>query len=173
VEWQDFDPVDHSVTSNEHTGLRGEVALGASFRPSPLHQLDADFAYVVKDARGSATPRTNDVFSWDGPELSLRHTWLLGAGRFLISELSAARDSYWRPDRRITSQRSRRDVRGRAGVLFGLPLATLLREDRLPAALAEVVLSLGASYQRVESNIANYEFDDARVTFVVSRQWSF
>ena len=173
IEWQDFDPVRHSVTSNEHTGLRVETGLGASFRPSPLHQLDADFLYVVKDARGSSTRGTNDVFSHDGPELSARHTWLLGAGRFLISELAAARDSYWRSDWRISTKRRRRDVRVRAAMILGVPVESLLPDRTLPRVLSGLVASLGVSHERAESNLPNYEYDDTKVSLVFSRQWSF
>jgi hypothetical protein len=171
-EWQDFDAIRQSVTSNEHTGVRAEVRLGATWRPATVHQLEGDLLYRVKDARGSSFPRTNDVFSYDGPELRLRHTWLLGGGRFLVSQLSAARDGYWRADRRISTKRRRRDVRSRAGVIYGMPLTSLLPEGRVASALAGLVVSIGADYERVESNLPNYEFDDVKVSLVFSRQWS-
>lgn len=172
-EWQDYDAIRQSTTSNEHTGVRAEARVGATFRPAPAHQLDGDLLYLVKDARGSSTPRTNDVFSYDGPELHLRHTWLLGAGRFLVSHVMAGRDSYWRVDRRISTKRRRRDVRARAGVLFGVPVAGLLPDGRVSEALSGLVASLGADYYRVESNLTNYTYDDVKVSLVFSQRWSF
>ena len=177
IEWQDFDSVSQSVTSNEHTGTRFEAGVGATFRPNPVHQLDADLRWIVKDARGSATPGTSDVYSHDGPDLSARHTWLLGGGTFLLSEIGVARDSYWRPDRRITSKRSRRDLRVRASLAFGVPLqtllATLLPEATIPSVLSGVVMSIGVNHQLVESNIPNYEYDDTKTSLTFTRQWSF
>ncbi len=172
-EWQDYDAIRQSATSNEHTGVRAEARVGASFRPRPTHQLDGDFLYLVKDARGSATPRTNDVFSYDGPELRLRHTWLLGSGRFLMTQVLAGRDSYWRADRRISTKRRRRDVRARANVVIGVPLESLMPWRRAAEIASGTVLTVGADYYRVESNLTNYTYDDTKVSLAISRQWSF
>jgi hypothetical protein len=172
-EWQDFDAIRQSVTSNERTGMYGELMLGSGFQLTPAHRLDAELTLADKSARGSSTDNTSRVFGYFGEEFELRHTWLLGRGQFLLTTASVGWDSYDRADFRVTTKRERRDLRTRANVIYGAPLEFLLPGVELPESLRTLLISVSAEYYRVSSNITNYTFDNAKATLLFTKYWSF
>lgn len=173
-EWQDFDATRQSITSKERTGMYGELMLGGAVQLTPAHRLSAEFTLADKSARGSSfDDRTHRVFGYFGQELQLRHTWLLGRGQFLLTTASVGRDSYDRADFRVTTQRTRRDLRTRASVIYGAPLEFLIPGVELPEPLRTLLVSVSAEYYRVSSNITNYTFDNAKATLLFTKSFSF
>ncbi len=170
-QYQHFSPVTRTHEGTEIapraielSGLRIDGEFGLVFNLSADHRLSASYTRTRKEAQ-------RDESAYDGDQLALRHTWLLGGGSFLLATLSAEQDLYDGPDI-VISARTRRDriLRGQLG--FGTPLSNLL-----PNALAEpfgdITLLALVEGSRARSNLKNYSTDNLRGQMLLTKLWEF
>jgi hypothetical protein len=159
---EDFDDIPEVPTASDRRGLRGEARLGSSFALAPRRRLDVDAAFVNKSA-------DEDFQGYVGPELGASHLWIQRCGTFLIAELRATSEHY-KHSQNLISGSSRRDLRTRGRLSFGVPLALLLGED---SAVADAVLSLTTELVVVDSNLTNFEYRNRRVGVSLSKRLEF
>ncbi len=173
VEYQDFDNTTTSLNAEERSGLRSELGIGLAYQLLPTHRVEVRASGIHKWADGSATDRTSGVFGRIGPEVRLRHTWLLGRGQFLISGVTWGRDDYRRPDFRIDESRSRLDHRLRASLVYGAPVSFLVSPWVSSELLEGLLVSVQVDHYQQWSNIVNYQYDNTRVALMFTRAISF
>jgi hypothetical protein len=106
-----------------------------------------------------------------GWEIGASHLWLFPAGSFALTQLSAARDEY-RDDQDTVSSSRRRDLRTRARLTLGTPLASWLGGERF-GALRGLVVSVNGEVLLTDSNLPNYQFRNRRVGLSLSRRFDF
>jgi hypothetical protein len=171
VQHQEFDDVNRThrgeavaPQAQEMSGLRGDLEIGASVALAPAHRLAASYVQTRKEA-------LRDWNAYDGGTLALRHTWLLGAGRFLLADISGGRDVYDGPEA-LVADRTRRDRIGRAQLGFGTPLEDFLPTVLAPA-LGDVTLLALVEARRARSNIVNYSYDNVRLQLMLTKAWEF
>ena len=75
------------------------------------------------------------------------------------------------------SNLTRKDIDLSLEMAYGVPLSTLLAlalgDGALPSAIADTSLNLSAAYQNSNSNLPNYDYDNFRTQFMLSRNWDF
>jgi hypothetical protein len=110
--------------------------------------------------------------SYNGERLNINHTWLIGGGAFLLTDLFGEYQNYDAADP-ITGADERHDWIYRARVTLGVPVQTLFGADEWPAALNGLTVSAYGEYYRADSNITNYDYDNARGGLTISKRWEF
>ena len=171
VQHQEFDDVNRThqgeaiaARAHEMSGLRADLEIGASVAIAPAHRLAASYVQTRKEA-------LRDWNAYDGGTLALRHTWLLGEGRFLLADLAGERHAYDGPEA-LVAERTRRDRIGRAQLGFGTPLEAFLPAALVPA-LGDVTLLALIEGRRARSNIVNYGYDNVRFQLLLTKAWEF
>lgn len=115
----------------------------------------------------------NDAWeSYVGERLNLNHTWLIGGGAFLLTDLFGEYANYDDADP-ITGADERSDWISRARLTLGVPVQTLFGAEDWPTVLEGLTMSIYGEYYRVDSNITNYEYDNARAGLTISKRWEF
>jgi hypothetical protein len=110
--------------------------------------------------------------SYDGEAVSLSHTWLLGAGLFLLSAVSGEIDRYEEGDPTV-SEMSRRDRIGKMRLTLGVPVATLVDEEGTLPFLRDLTLTLSGEAIRQSSNLTNYTYNNRRASVGLTKRWEF
>jgi len=116
-----------------------------------------------------------------GAELS--HTLLLAGGKYVLGSVSYGVDQYQQPDPLVTGSTplTRKDYPLRARLSYGSNLANLLEASWFGSDIgqdiyqfiAPISWSITEEYQATSSNIANYDYDNWRTQFLLSRRWAF
>ena len=159
---ENFSAISEVPTASDRTGLRGEARFGASFGLAPRRRLDIDAALVNKSAN-------EDFQAYLGPELGISHLWIQRCGTFAIAELRATSEDY-KHNQNLISGSTRRDLRTRGRLAFGVPLALVFGED---SAVADAVLSLTGELVLVDSNLPNFEYRNRRLGVSLSKRLEF
>jgi tetratricopeptide (TPR) repeat protein len=139
--------------------------------------LGADF-YIGTDHRLSVSATHHNFRSdqdWEtyaGERLNLNHTWLVGAGAFLMTDLFGEYQNFDMADP-ITGEAERDDWIYRARVTLGVPVQTLMGASEWPEALDGLTVSVYGEYYNADSNITNYEYDNVRGGLTISKRWEF
>jgi hypothetical protein len=134
-EHQRFYATSRSATAPQRSGPQYNVAVGATWRPDPLHRLQLEAGPVIKQARV-------DYESHVGSFASLSHTWIFERGPFLVTSLRGEANQYDEQDSFVAPRR-RRDRIGRLRLSLGLPFAWIIDDDGdLPQLFREMYLIL-------------------------------
>lgn len=169
--------------------IRGDIT-GVDYYNTPLYPtgdlqsgsdlaitLGADF-YIGTDQRltVSATHHGfNSNQDWEtyvGERVNLNHTWLIGGGAFLLTDLFGEYVNYDMADP-ITGETNRDDWIYRARMTLGVPVQTLFSAEEWPDVLDGLTASIYGEYYRADSNITNYEYDNVRGGLTISKRWEF
>lgn len=113
-----------------------------------------------------------DWETYVGERVNLNHTWLIGGGVFLLTDLFGEYDNYDMADP-ITGETERDDWIYRARMTLGVPVQTLFGAEDWPGALDGLTVSIYGEYYRADSNITNYEYDNTRAGLTISKRWEF
>nr|WP_298686651.1 hypothetical protein [uncultured Dongia sp.] len=163
--WIDYDNTEMYPTGDLQSGGDVGITVGADF-------------YIGTDQRltVSATHHgfnsDQDWESFVGERLNINHTWLIGGGAFLLTDLFGEYDNYDMADP-ITGETERDDWIYRARLTLGVPVQTLFGAEEWPTLLDGLTLSVYGEYYRAESNITNYEYENARGGLTISKRWEF
>ena len=161
---EDFDGIPETPAASQRSGYRSDVASALSFALAASQRVELSAAVTRKSAKESHQ-------AYLGWELGVSHLWLVSGGSFVLSQLSAARDSY-ADDQAAISRSRRRDFRSRARLTLGTPLGSWLPAERLRA-LRGLVVSLNGEVLLADSNLPNYEFRNRRIGVSVSQRFDF
>jgi Tetratricopeptide repeat len=164
-DYEFFDKLDESPTTDDRTGLRVQGGIGATWTPRPSLRFDAGVGLLHKEAR-------EDFYTYSGPVALLSGTWLLGRGQFLLSGFTFESDAYDGPER-IVSHRTRRDEIYLGGLTYGAPLGFLLPFLEPPRAVRDTLFTVNATYLNEQSSIDNYQYDDWRFTVLLTKNFEF
>jgi len=164
-DYEFFDKLEESPTTNQRTGGRVQAGFGVSWSPWPMLRFDAGVGMVHKQAR-------EDFYTYTGPLALLAGTWLLGRGQFLLSTFTYEHDGYEGAET-VISRTTRRDDVYLAGLTYGLPLASILPFAAASGALRDTLFTANATYLNERSTIENYRYDDWRFTILWTKRFQF
>jgi tetratricopeptide (TPR) repeat protein len=145
------------------SGWRFDGEVGAAWTLTPVHRLALTAQITNKTAELAFE-------AYEGVGLQLEHTWLLGAGQFLLTTFSAGVQDYDGPDG-FVSARTRRDRLYLGRVTYGVPLGTLAADA--PEGWRDLVLTASVEALRADSNLPNYDYTNARGQLLLTKRWEF
>lgn len=155
--YQDYARTREVPAAPERNGVQWDLSAGFDRILTPTRKLNAALTHTVKRASKSYNAYLRDA-------VSLRHSWLLGKGTFLVSSLALGYDRYTDPDT-FVSGRYRRDTTLRAGMLYGSPLTPLSPK------LKDLLGTLNLDYYRVASTVRNYAYTDFKFGAMLTYRW--
>lgn len=165
MNWIDYDNTTLYPTGDLQSGGDVGITIGADF-------------YIGTDQRLSVSATHHgfnsdqDWESYVGERLNINHTWLIGGGAFLMTDLFGEYDNYDMADP-ITGETDRDDWIYRGRMTLGVPVQTLFAAEEWPEALDGLTVSIYGEYYRADSNITNYEYDNVRGGLTISKRWEF
>jgi hypothetical protein len=164
-DYEFFDQLHDSPTTNERTGARVAGGVGASWTPRPAVRFDTLVGGLHKEAR-------EDFYTYTGPVAAVTGTFLLGGGQFVLSTFSFEYDGYEGPEP-LVSRRTRHDEVYLGALTYGAPLGFLLPFLSPPRAIRDTLLTVNATYLNEQSSIENYQYDDWRFTVLLTKNFDF
>lgn len=159
--YEDYD-VGNTV-SQERTGPRYEFEAGADYQLAHNQQIGGALIYTNKNADAAWR-------EFDGLEVNVHHTWIIGRGIYLRNALDYGYEDYDAPNPRV-SLRKRNDDIFRYQATFSSPLGRLFKNMHLPRAIADVRMNASLRYYDTTSNIQNYEYDNFRFELLFSKRF--
>lgn len=150
-----------AVSANpERRGQLYTAAAGGNRVLTPVMKAGAGLTWTSKLA-------AKDYNAYSGFALDLRHQWLLGRGRFLLSSLVLGNDVYRKADT-VISRKLRKDATLRAGVTAGVPASEFYGRAAL---LRDLTLTLSLEYFRARSTVLNYSNENFKTALLLSYRW--
>ncbi|MCP5071291.1 MAG: tetratricopeptide repeat protein [bacterium] len=164
VESFDYDGIPDSPRAYERTGLETTVGGDLQWIHSPSHRSEMALGFHNRSAQ-------RRYFSYWGPTLGFRHTWLPGGGQFVLAGASFDWNRY-KDAQTFISTKVRREAIIRSRLMYGAPLSFLSR-GLIKGPLADIVFSLTAEYLWSSSNLPNFTYDNLKLGFLLTRRWEF
>ena len=165
AERQIYKSIAESASAREKTGPQFTLGGGLNYVLNPEMRVGIELSSIRKRA-------SRNYNSYDGEAVSLSHTWLLGAGLFLLSAVSGEIDRYEEGDPTV-SEMSRRDRIGKMRLTLGVPVATLVDEEGTLPFLRDLTLTLSGEAIRQSSNLTNYTYNNSRASVGLTKRWEF
>ncbi|WP_411820246.1 porin family protein [Hyphococcus formosus] len=163
VEDEDFRATPGFASAVERSGTRWTTRGGIVWRLSPTQTITVAGLYSNKDAA-----RTYEAYDRYG--VNAQHSWLLGRGAFTQIGAWAERSDYEANDPFVSANvREEWLYRGRATI--GAPLSLFF--PGAPDGVKSINLIAQYEYETVDSNIANYDYDTHKISFLLSRRFAF
>jgi hypothetical protein len=147
------------------SGTDAAITLGTDLYIGTTHRLTLSASYGGYNS-------DQDWESYDGPAVGLNHTWLLGEGAFLMTDLAGEYQDYDIADP-FTGATERHDWIYRARATLGVPVKTLFMAEEWPEYLDGLTMTIYGEYYRADSNITNYDYDNVRAGATLSKRWEF
>lgn len=156
--------------NTEQNGLRYELEGGAGYNVSNAWRVEGSYRYTFKDS-------DDDFERYAGHRLRASTTYVFDYQGFVTGTASVAYQDYDGPeDPIISSTKVREDLDSRVRLTYGVPVAAILEAagsaDPAPATQS-LVLSITGEYFNSESNINNFDYDNWRGSFLVSKRFEF
>lgn len=164
-DYEFFERLDDSPTTDRRTGARVQTIAGATWTPWPTLRFDGGAGVLHKHAE-------EQFYTYTGPTTFVSGTWLLGQGQFLLSTFSYEYDAYRGHDP-IVSHNARRDSIYTGGVSYGAPMGFLLPFLASSRVLRDTLFTLNATYLNEQSTIRNYQYDDWRLSMLWTKNFEF
>ena len=166
---QTFSPIRENTTSQQRDGRQFSGTIGGSFVLTPISLLSGDLTILDKSAKGSLGA---GFFSFTRAQIRLSHTWLMGGGQFLLNSLTFQRDRYEDPDPAISAITRHDDIL-RYRLTYGAPLSFFFGEGTLWPAVADITFTPSVEILRAESNLTNFEINNAKFQALLTKTWKF
>ena len=165
AERQIYRSIAESTSAREKTGPQFTVGGGFNYALNSEMKVGIELSSIRKRA-------ARNYNSYDGEAVTLSHTWLLGAGQFLLSSLGGEIDRYEEGDPSV-SEMSRRDRIGRLRVTYGVPVAALADPEGTIPFLRDLTFTVSGEAIRQSSNLTNYTYNNRRASIGLSKRWEF
>ena len=170
VRWryEEFDAIIESPGADGRTGHRYEVGVGTTYRHGPAQILDVSLNFIGKDGKV-------DFEDYYGFRLDVGLTVGLFEGHFVQLTLTAGRRDYDGPEGFVTPTQTRTDQYGRARVTYGLPLSYLIGAvgGNTPSYLEDINVLPAVEYFKQSSNLPNFDYDNIKVSLMLSKRFDF
>ncbi len=138
------------------------LAVGVERLLGPATTLGGRYGLEVKNAEGGYR-------AYVAHELAVEAVHNLPSGIFVTGGGSLESRRYDGPDPFVGVNRDRKDDTRTLALALGLPVGNWLGAARLE----DLVLTLGAEYEWVDSNIPNFEYDALRARALLTQRWRF
>lgn len=146
-------------TAPERTGDQYDTTLGADWSARPATLLSARLLHRRKVAYRAFN-------AYRRLQLDLDWIQLLGKGRFALLGVTSRLDRYEQPERAI-SRRLRSDDAWSVRLMYGTPLAGLW------APLKDFSAVFGVEHLLQQSNLTSYEYENTRLSSMITYKWSY
>lgn len=166
--YESFHPIDESRTADDRTGFRYEFGAGVDYTVTPTNLLRVKGIVTRKHA--------DEGFErYTGARVEATLTTLLFGDHFLQTGITLGHRSYDDPDT-FFSSRTREDDFALVRLAYGLPLSFIVRRitGAPPDKLFEDVLIVPSiELYRQNSNVTNFDYDNARLMLSLTKRFDF
>lgn len=169
----------HAIFENslgpERDGTRMEAVAGLKKALSPTQFLDGSFTFT------RLLPHEKSFNGYRGYKAAVTHTWLLGGGHFLLTDLSYTSNLYKEPDPAVTSLFTRHDTKKIFRLTYGSPLSNFLSEAHFGTTaskkyydfLKQWTWTVTGEFVEQGSNTINFSYQNRRAQTMLTRTWEF
>lgn len=175
--FDDYGNISENSTLRERTGHRKDARIGASMWVAPRHRLSLEAAMTNKDARV-------DFQTYDYYFANLNHIWALNYGQFISTTVSYGEREYDASDAFVTGDSTikREEEPFTLKSMYSVPVAYLVsktnweingREAYKNMVFDKMNLSVGAEYFNQNSNISNYDYENVKARFLLTKRIEF
>ena len=166
--YEEFDAIIESPGADGRTGHRYEVGVGTTYRHAPTQILNVSFNFIGKDGKV-------DFEDYYGFRLDAGLTVGLFEGHFLQLTLTVGRRDYDGPEVFVSPFQTRTDQYGRARLTYGLPLTYLIGAvgGSAPTYLDGINVLPAVEYYKQSSNLPNFDYDNIKVSLMLSKRFDF
>ncbi len=151
--------------------LSGRAGLLWNYSPTMALRVEG----LAMDKNGSAScavsTQPSGCESYQRYGVFGQHSWLMGRGVFSLIGGWAEKSDYDGVDAFVSPTTTREEWLYRARVSVGAPLSFFV--PQLPGAVGDINLIVQYEYERVDSNIANFDYDTNKVSVLLSKRFSF
>lgn len=162
---------ENSVAATTKPGSRVDLEVGIKYKFNERHLVSLSGTTIYKSAQSGFE-------SFNALKATFKHTWLLGEGAFLLTNLSVEGDNYSAVDPSIVD-REREDRKWRARLTYGSPLSRFIPHESFIGS-SEVYnflkdLTWTASFEIYDqsSNIPNFSYQNRRFDTMLTKIWNF
>lgn len=182
VEDEDFYNTPSFQTLTLRSGQRAVGQLGGSTRLSADHAISLTGTWEHKSAAADPNNSNAATFAYKNHRLDATHTWILGDGAYLLTNLGMGVKIYQVPDPLVVGaggpHRTERPFHAR--VTYGVPLSQTVVQDwldledaGLAAVLENVNVAFSVQHTKQFSNITNYEYKSTKLSALLTRRFDF
>lgn len=156
--------------ASEQAGSFYSVTVGGSYVFNQKMQLDAFYRYRNKNA--------DAVYeAYDSHLVSGRFTYVMPRNIFVAVDASLEFQDYEGADPFISASTVRENKDWSVGMTYGFPLSAVGWADPeinpMPPAMRDVVFSISGSYNRSDSNLPNYDYENWRAEALFTKRVDF
>lgn len=167
IGYEHFNNSDNIPFAGEQTGRYVAARVGGRYVLDPKTALDGWYRFRDKEAVPFET--------YVGHQFALRATRTLPRRAFVIGEAQIERQLYDVNDP-FVSNTNRQDTDWSFGATYGQPLGEIVAyatDAALPDGWSDVTVSLTGEYQRTNSNVPNYDYDNWRAQVLFTKRFNF
>lgn len=165
--YEHFNNSDNIPFAGEQTGRYAAARVGGRYVLDPKTALDGWYRFRDKEAVPFET--------YVGHQFAARATRTLPRRAFVLLDASIERQLYEENDPFI-SNTNRQDTDWSLGATYGQPFGEIVAyatDAALPEGWSDVIVSLNGEYQRTNSNIPNYDYDNWRAQVLFTKRFNF
>jgi len=169
VSYEEFNNTFDLPFNEDQNGFRYEVEGGAGYNVSNAWRVEGGYRFTAKDA-------DEDFERYFGHRLRASTTYVFDYQGFVTGTASVEYQDFDGMERFVTVTKTREDLDSRVRLTYGVPVAAILRAtgtDDPAAATESLVLSLTGEYFNSESSIRNFDYDNWRGSFLVTKRFEF
>jgi hypothetical protein len=167
LRWEDeqFSDLPSFQAAGIRSGARWTLRGGWDWALSQRQQ--AGLALTLMDKQGEVGFET-----YERQGLHLMHRWLAGRGVFTLAGLWAEYSDYAQADAFVNPDEVRQEWLYRARLVSGVPMQSLLPALLAGSAWGDVNLLAQYEYERVDSNLPNFEYHTHKFSLMLSKRWA-
>jgi len=167
--YQDYDAVDRDRFAEEQDGRYLTFAAGIDYTPINRLSLGVRYSYTDKNA-------DQDFEAYGAHSLEATVDWVVTSGVIISGDGRVTGRNYDAPDPFVSPSEERDDVIYRIGggvAVTARRISNTLNADLPRAVVDNLVFNLSAHYRRAESNFPNFENDNIRTQFTITKRFPF
>lgn len=185
VQDEDFHNTPNFQTLTLRNGNKHQTQVGLAMLVTPDHHISLTGNMEFKSAAKDPTNNDVEVFSYKYYNVEANHTWVLGDGHFLLSNLMMGVRQYKASDTLVVGATGVKRIEQpfRARVTYGMPLIDLVgseyleRDTGINNSIQEfldgMTISFSGEYNYQRSNITNFQYNDTRVGMLLTRSLDY
>lgn len=167
--YKDYDEVDRDRFAEEQDGRYVTFAAGIDYTPVNWLALGVRYSYTDKNA-------DQDFEAYGAHSLEANVDWVVTSGVIVSGDGSVTGRDYDAPDTFVSPSREREDTVYRIGGGIAVTARRISKtfDAELPKPVVNnLVFNLSAHYRNTESNFPNFEHDNVRTQFTITKRFPF
>jgi tetratricopeptide (TPR) repeat protein len=167
--YKDYDEVDRDRFAEEQDGRYLTFAAGIDYTPVNQLALGVRYSYTDKNA-------DQDFEAYGAHSLEATANWVVTSGVIVSGDGRITRRDYDAPDTFVSPSEEREDAIYRFGggvAVTAQRISKTLNADLPKAVVDNLVFHLSAHYRETQSNFPNFEHDNVRTQFTITKRFPF